>query len=162
MAVFDFPNPVDEVSARMVAGGVVVLAAAYVATGWVPLLVVLAYGFVARVLSGPTLSPWGTLVTRVLRPVLPVEARLTPGPPKRFAQGIGAALTVTALVTVIATGGTGPARVLVAMVVAAASLEAVVGFCLGCWMFARLMRAGVVPESVCLECADITARAPAS
>ena len=45
---------------------------------------VLAYGFVARVLTGPTLSPLGQLVTRVVTPALDIEARPVPGPPKRF------------------------------------------------------------------------------
>ncbi len=66
MALLSFPNPVDEVSARLVAGGAVVLSAAYVVTGWTPLVALLAYGFVARVLTGPTLSPLGQLVTRVV------------------------------------------------------------------------------------------------
>ena len=44
------------------------------------------------------------------------------------------------------------------MVVGAASLEAFVGFCLGCWMFGRLMKFGVIPETVCLDCLDIEAR----
>lgn len=162
MKLFAFPNPVDEVSARLVAGGVVVLSAAYVATGWWPLLAVLAYGFVARVLTGPTLSPWGQVVTRVLRPRLGIEARPTPGPPKRFAQGIGAALTGAAVVVLLATGTATVPRVLVGMVTVAASLEAVLGFCLGCRIFALLMRAGVVPDSVCEECADISGRLAAT
>ena len=63
--------------------------------------IVLAYGFVARVLAGPTLSPLAQLVTRVLTPALGREPRLVPGPPKRFAQGIGAAVTVTAAVLTV-------------------------------------------------------------
>jgi hypothetical protein len=59
------------------------------------LIVVIAYGFVARVLTGPTL---GQLVTRVVTPLLGVAPRPVPGPPKRFAQGIGAVLSVTAAV----------------------------------------------------------------
>lgn len=155
---FRFPHPVDEVSARLVAGGVVALSAAYVATGWGPLLVVLAYGFVARVLSGPTLSPLGLLVTRVVRPALPVEPRLTAGPPKRFAQGIGATLSLAAVVATFALDAGGAGRVLVAMITVAATMESVLGFCLGCWIFARLMRLGVIPASVCEECADISGR----
>ncbi|QYG95562.1 DUF4395 domain-containing protein [Iamia sp. SCSIO 61187] len=142
----------------MVAGGVVVLSAAYVAMGWWPLLAVLAYGFVARVLTGPTLSPWGRLVTRVLRPRLPVEPRLTAGPPKRFAQGIGAALTVTAVAVLVVTGASVVPRLLVGAVTVAATLESVLGFCLGCRAFAGLMRLGLVPEAICEECADISGR----
>jgi hypothetical protein len=55
-----------------------------------------AYGFLARVASGPTLSPLGQLATRVIVPRLAAAPRLVPGPPKRFAQGIGATLSVTA------------------------------------------------------------------
>src|SRR4051812_5682316 len=93
-----FPNPVDEVSARLVAGGALVLAASFVIITWTPLVAVLAYGFVARALAGPRLSPLGLLVTRGVRPRLPLAPRPVAGPPKRFAQGIGALLSTLALV----------------------------------------------------------------
>src|SRR3546814_13262391 len=80
---------------RSVATGVVVTAAATIVLDVRWLTVVLAYGFIARVVAGPTLSPLGQLVTRVITPALPVEPKLVAGPPKRFAQGIGAAFTVT-------------------------------------------------------------------
>jgi len=156
-----FPNPVDEVSARLVAGGVVLLAAAFVVTGRVPLVVVLAYGFVARVLAGPRFSPLALLVTRGLRPRLPLTPRPVPGPPKRFAQGIGAVLSSLALA--LALGGAVPgARAVVALVVVAATLESAAGFCIGCTIFAALMRRGVIPESVCEACNDIRLRRPAA
>lgn len=157
-SVFRFPNPVDEVSARLVAAGAVVLSGAYVLTTWAPLLVVLAYGFVARLLSGPTLSPLGQLVTRVVRPSLSWAARPTPGPPKRFAQGIGATLSVAAAVATFGFGAVGVGQVLVATITVAATLESALGLCLGCWIFGRLMGLGVIPESVCRECADISGR----
>jgi hypothetical protein len=152
-----FPNPVDEVSARLVAGGVLVLAASFALTAWTPLVAVLAYGFVARVLAGPRLSPLGLLVTRGVRPRLPVAPRPVPGPPKRFAQGIGALLSTLALVLALAGASTG-ARVVVALIVAAAALESLAGFCAGCAIFAVLIRRGIVPESVCETCNDITLR----
>tara|TARA_B100001123_G_C14783107_1_gene817415 strand:+ start:190 stop:681 length:492 start_codon:yes stop_codon:yes gene_type:complete len=154
--LFSFPHPVDEVSARLVATGVVAQVVLYLATGWDLLLVLLAWGFVARVLTGPTLSPLGLLVTRVVRPRLGAAPREVPGPPKRFAQGIGAVLTITALLTVLlADSGTVAAGLLVALLVAA-SLEAFAGFCLGCWLFAGLMRLGVVPAATCEACEDLT------
>ena len=64
--LFRFPNPVNEVSARLVAGGVVLMALGALLLGQMWLLVPLAYGFVARVVTGPTLSPLGQLVTRVV------------------------------------------------------------------------------------------------
>jgi hypothetical protein len=149
---------VNEVSARLVAGGVVVLTAALLLTRWTPLLVVLAYGFVARVLTGPTLSPLGQLVTRVVTPALDLKERPVPGPPKRFAQGIGATLSCGALVAELGFGATGAALVLVAAILVAASLESIAGYCLGCTVFGLLMRRGVIPERVCEACAALDLR----
>jgi hypothetical protein len=154
---FSFPNPVDEISARLVATGVVVMAVALLLTQQWWILVPLAFGFVARVSSGPRWSPLGRLATRVIRPRLPVEPRLVAGPPKRFAQGIGAVCSLAACVLVLL-GAPGAALVVIAMLFVAAGLEAFLGLCLGCKAFALLTRLGVVPESVCEECNDISAR----
>lgn len=154
-----FPDPVNEVSARIVAGGVVLLAVATIALDLPWLTAPIAYGFVARVLTGPRLSPLGQLATRVITPRLPVAPRLVPGPPKRFAQGIGAVLSVSAAVLALGFGQHGAAYVLLGALAAAATLEAVAGFCLGCRIFALLMRVGIVPEEVCERCADIWAPA---
>ena len=67
-ALFSFPNPVNEVSARLVAAGVVVLCVLTIALDLRWATIVIAYGFVARVLTGPTLSPLGQFVTRVVTP----------------------------------------------------------------------------------------------
>jgi hypothetical protein len=150
-----FPDPVNEVSARLVAGGVVLLALATIAFDQPWLLLVIAYGFVARVLTGPTLSPLGQLVTRVVTPSLPIDARPVPGPPKRFAQGIGAAFSVTAAMLAFGFDQRGAAYVVLGLLTAAATLEAVFGLCLGCNVFALLIRVGVIPDSVCTRCADL-------
>jgi hypothetical protein len=156
-----FPNPVDEVSARLVAGGVLLLTTSFVLTGWTPLVVLLAYGFLARVVAGPRLSPLGLLVTRGLRPRLPVAPRPVPGPPKRFAQGIGALLSTLALVLTALGAGTG-ARAVVVLIIGAAALESLAGFCIGCAVFGVLLRRGVIPESVCEACNDIRLRVTTS
>jgi hypothetical protein len=157
-SLFSFPNPVNEVSARLVAGGVVVMSVATIVFDLRWLTVLIAYGFVARVLTGPTLSPLGQLVTRVITPRLPVEAKLVPGPPKRFAQGIGVVFSVTAAVLVLGFGQVTAGYVVLGALVVAATLESVFAYCLGCKIFAVLMRIGVIPEAVCAECNDITAR----
>ena len=59
--LFSFPNPVNEKAARVVAGVVFLTAIVILATGAYWLLIPLAYGFWARVLTGPTLSPLGML-----------------------------------------------------------------------------------------------------
>jgi hypothetical protein len=157
--LFSFPDPVNEVAARTVAAGVVVLSVVSLALGVGWLLIPLAYGFWARVLTGPSLSPLGQLATRVVAPALPGRARPTPGPPKRFAQGIGAVLSSAALIA-WATAGWWVAGWFVGALAAAALLEAAFGLCLGCRIFTLLMRLGVVPESVCEECVDLTRRHP--
>lgn len=161
--ILSFPNPVNEVSARVVAAGVVAMTAAALAFDQPWLLLPIAYGFVARVLTGPTLSPLGLLATRVVTPRLPASPKYVPGPPKRFAQGIGAVLSVTALVLHLGFGLTGAAFAVLGAILVAATLESVLAFCVGCHLFGVLMRAGVIPEAVCERCNDIWAdeRTPA-
>jgi hypothetical protein len=149
-----FPDPVNEVSARLVATGVVLMTVITIAFDVRWLTLVLAYGFVARVLTGPKLSPLGQLVTRVITPRLDIAPRMVPGPPKRFAQGMGVTFSVTAaLLTFVHSFFA--AQVVLGLLLVAASLEAFVGLCLGCKAFAVLMRLGVIPEEVCERCADL-------
>jgi uncharacterized protein DUF4395 len=159
VTLFSFPNPVNEVSARLVAAGVVLLSLAAIVSGQIWLTGVIAYGFVARVLTGPTLSPLGQLVTRAITPRLRVPVRLVAGPPKRFAQGIGAVVSVTAAVLGLGFGLHGAAYALIGMLVVAATLESVFGLCIGCRLFALLMAAGIIPAEVCERCNDIWAPA---
>jgi len=139
--VFGFPNPVNETSARIVATGAVLMSVLFVVTGNPLVLVPLTYGF----------------ITEVITPRVKRDHVLVAGPPKRFAQGIGAAFCVTASVLWILDLHTA-SRVVIALLAGAASLEAFVGFCLGCAIFSRLMRWGVIPQSVCEDCNDISAR----
>jgi hypothetical protein len=155
-SLFSFPNPVNEVSARLVAAGVVLMSVLAIAFDLKWLTVVIAYGFVARALTGPTLSPLGQLVTRVITPRLGLAARPVAGPPKRFAQGIGAAFSLSALV-LTGLGYWTAAQAVLGLLVVAATLEAALGICLGCMTFGVLMRAGVVPDEVCERCNDIWA-----
>jgi hypothetical protein len=153
-----FPNPVNEKAARVVAGGVGTVALLTLVTGWHWLLVPLALGFLARVLTGPTLSPLGQLATRVVAPRLGPPV-LVPGPPKRFAQAVGLVLTVGAAMASLVLDRPVVASATLGVLVVFAALESVVGFCAGCWMFGHLMRLGLVPERTCVECADIWRRA---
>ena len=155
--IFSFPNPVNETSARIVAGGAVLMGIAFAVTGNGWILVPLTYGFVARVLAGPTFSPLGRLATQVITPKLSFEHRLVPGPPKRFAQGVGAAFTIAASVLYIA-GAYGASQLVIAALVVAAFLESAFAVCLGCIAFGYLMKFGVIPQEVCEECTNFTPR----
>jgi hypothetical protein len=121
------------------------------------LLFPLVYGFLARVAGGPRYSPLGQFVTRVVTPRLSAQHKLVPGPPKRFAQSVGLVFSGGALLSV-ALGSHVVAIVLISFLVVAATLESVFAVCLGCIAFGFLMAHGVIPETVCVECNDISAR----
>jgi hypothetical protein len=154
--VFAFPNPVNEYAARITAGLVVLLSVLTLLTGFGWGLAVIAAGFWLRLLFGPRISPFGILSVKVLTPLLG-KTRLVPGPPKRFAQGIGAAVS-TAAAILLAAGLAPAAWILLAVLVVAASLEAFAGFCLGCTIFGLLQRRGLIPEDVCEACNNISLR----
>jgi uncharacterized protein DUF4395 len=152
--VFGFPNPVNEKAARVVAGAVAVTALVTLATSAYWLLIPLAYGFWARVLTGPRLSPLGRFATAVAAPRLGAP-KYVAGPPKRFAQGMGAVITTAAAVLALGFEAHTAADLLLVAMVVAAGLESVLAFCIGCRIFAVLMRIGLVPAHVCLECAAL-------
>jgi hypothetical protein len=156
--MFSFPNPLNEKAARVVAGVVALAGVVVLLTGAHWLLVPMAYGFWARVLTGPTLSPLGRLASGVIAPRLG-PPKYVAGPPKRFAQGMGAAFTTSAAILALGFGLTTAANVLVGLLVVAATLESVFALCLGCRVFAVLMRLGVVPEETCERCANIWSQA---
>ena len=157
-ALLSFPDPVNETSARLVATGVVIEAIVFlvVREWWV--LVPLTYGFLARVATGPTLSPLGQFVTRVATPAVEnvlrgrrpgFESRQVPGRPKRFAQSIGLLFTASASIA-WALGAPGVALVLIGLLAVAATLEAACAICLGCIAYSAIWG--------CADCDDISDR----
>jgi hypothetical protein len=133
----------------------VVAATALVAvlTGASWLLIPLAYGFFARVASGPSFSPLAQFATRVAAPRLG-EPKMVPGPPKRFAQSMGAAMTTAAIVA-WALGASTTVTILLVMLIVAATLESAFAICLGCIAFSGLMKVGVIPQEVCEKCNNV-------
>lgn len=152
-----FPNIVDDVSVRLIAGVVLLLGVVALAAHQWWLYAVLAVDFVLRAGWGPSASPLARVVKRV-RPHVHVAAQYTAGPPKRFAAAVGAVLTTAATVLWL-TGATLPVVVIGAVMVIFPALEALAGICVGCLVFGWLMRGGIIPESVCLDCANISRRA---
>ncbi|MHA7305527.1 DUF4395 domain-containing protein [Arthrobacter sp. TMN-49] len=153
---FAFPNPVNEYAARFTAGIVVVLALAAVVGSLVWLVGLIAAGFVLRVAFGPRISPAALLSVKVLAPRLGAP-KLVPGPPKRFAQGMGAVLSIAAFVLLLS-GAALIGWLLIVVLLMAASLEALIGLCLGCVIFGWLARRGLIPAGICAECANVTRR----
>jgi len=156
---FSFPHPMNGNVARSVAFGVVVMASLVIALDFTWLMFPLAYGFIARVLAGPRLSPLALLVTKTIVPKFKLPYEPVPGPPKRFAAAMGVGFTVTALILEFGFGYTVAAYIALGMLIFAAGLEAFLGLCLGCQIFAILMKTGMIPEDVCADCADWSRRA---
>ena len=156
---FTFPELINEISARFVAFGVLVISVpsliliinenrfAYI------LLFSLAYGFLARVSSGPKVSPLAIFVTKVLVPKLNKREILVPGPPKRFAQGVGLLFSTFTIIFFFLDLNL-ISVMLLSILIVFASLEAFVGFCAGCKAFKILMNIGLIPENVCEKCAN--------
>ena len=151
-SLLSFPNPVNEYAARLVAFFVVVLALAFQVTGNEYVLIFMAYGFLARTFTGPSLSPIGQVVTSALIPLLRIPNKPVAGPPKRFAQSIGLGFSIAALITFYLGGSLEITRYLIGVLGLFASIEAFLGFCTGCYVFSWLMKFGIIPESVCEEC----------
>ena len=159
--VFTFPHPVNEIAARMVAGMVVILTTSIIVFQIPELMFVLAYGFLARVATGPTLSPMGLLATRVLVPLVGNKVKPTAGPPKRFAQAVGLGFSAAALLLYYVFGLSFAAYAVLGVLVFFAGLESIVGFCTGCFVFGYLMRWGIIPQDICEKCNNLNLGQPA-
>lgn len=134
MSWFRFPAEVNERAARLVAGTVATSIVAAYLTGAAWVLPVLALGFWLRAGFGPRVSPLAKLAVKVAGHLgAPV---LVPGPPKRFAQLLGAVATTLASLCLFA--GWAPAGWVIAGAVAMlASFESALAACLGCWLYGR-------------------------
>jgi hypothetical protein len=155
---FSFPEHVDERAVRVTATGVALLALTAVLARRPELLVVIAYGFWARVLAGPRLSPLALFATRVVTPRLTGPPRLVPGPPKRFAQALGATASTAAVLLYYAAGAHVAAYALAGVMIVLATLEAGLRICVGCILHAWLARRGAIDAAECAECADVSLR----
>ena len=149
--LFSFPDPVNDYAARFVAAMVVILTLSFLVTANIWVLIFILYGFLARVLTGPTLSPIGLIATKILVPLFGNPEKLVPGPPKRFAQAIGLVFSAAALIALLFSEMSAT-RYLIGILGFFASLEAFIGFCTGCYVFGWMIRFRLIPESVCESC----------
>jgi Domain of unknown function (DUF4395) len=162
--IIGFPNPVNEKAARTVAAGVLLLSTLTLVLSltagdsWLWLTVLISLGFIARVLTGPKLSPLGQFATKVVAPRLGAP-KLVAGPPKRFAQGIGTVITTVA-VAALALGYPIATQVLLGLMIVASGLESIFAFCIGCKIFGGLMRLGLIPAETCAACNNISFAVP--
>ena len=144
--IISFPHPVNEIAARWVAFMVFSMSIAIILTDAYWMIWVLCYGFLARVLTGPKLSPMGLLATRVIVPKLGNKRKMVAGPPKRFAQTIGLVFSITALVLVYGADMASTAEAVLIVLTIFAAMESFAGFCAGCFVFGILMKTGLKIE----------------
>ena len=156
---FSFPELINEVAARLVAIGVLVLSSVVLfllidKNNYVLFfLSILIYGFLARVSSGPKISPLALFVTKLIVPRLNFKEKLVPGPPKRFAQGIGLIFSLFTAITFVVNLNS-ISILLISILILFAALEAFIGFCAGCKVFKLLMNIGLIPNDACEKCSN--------
>lgn len=115
----------------------VVLALALVLVGTTAGTVLVAWQtlvFALGAIVGLQAQPYGIVFRTVIRPRLSPPTELEDAAPPRFAQAVGLAFLVVALIASLA-GVTVVATVAIAFALAAAFLNAAFDFCLGCEMF---------------------------
>lgn len=151
----NFPEIVNENAARIVAFFVMLLSLSALYTGSFLICLILLYGFTARVLYGPRFEPFARLALHVIIPIFKIENIPTPGIPKRFAQMIGFLFSLTAII-LLYLGYNFEFTITLSILSFFAFLEAFLGFCAGCFVFAYLMKWGVVPNEVCERCSNIS------
>ena len=152
--IFSFPHPVNEYAARLVAFMVMIFTFSIIVLDFQWLLFFLAYGFLARVLTGPSLSPFGLIATKIIIPMLGVNKPVA-GPPKRFAQAIGLVCSLVAMVLHYIFAMSTESEIVLGILGIFAGLESIGGFCTGCFVFGYLMRFGLIPNDVCEKCNNL-------
>lgn len=127
---------VDERAVRLTAFGALLILSTFTITAWWMLLAFLAVDFLVRSMGKGRYSPLFVLSRAVLqgsksKPIL-VDAA-----PKRFAAGIGLALSLVAMFLSYS-GFATAARIIAAVIMACAALESFAGLCLGCRVYSLI------------------------
>lgn len=161
------PAVLDEITVRLVAAAILVIAVVALATQQWWLYAVLAVDFLIRASLGPRFSPVAEPVRRVVRPRIARPPVPTAAAPKRFAAGIGAVLTGVAAVLLALASPAGPAAATAVWLIGLAmvvfpALEAFLGLCIGCHLFRLLIHIGLARETVCVDCVPRGPKEPLS
>ena len=109
------------------------------------LLAIQAVVFLIGVAAGPQLTPYGQFFKSFIRPRLGAPNELEDASPPRFAQGVGLVFAVVAVVGYLS-GATLLGAIATGFALAAAFLNAVFGFCLGCEVYLLARRIAPVTK----------------
>ncbi len=137
------PTLIDARGPRFAAAVTSVVLAVTVLSGSWWLLALQAAVFAAGAVAGVGASPYGWLFRRLVRPRLGAPTDLEDPRPPRFAQAVGLAVTGAGLV-LAAAGVPLAVEVSAGLALVAALLNAVFGLCLGCEIYVRVVRRGLL------------------
>lgn len=129
---------VDQNACRLVAAFVVALGGLAIFFKPSVIFLLLTVDFVVRGCGQPDLSPLSRLARFAIRS-LGVSPKPTDAAPKMFAARIGSVLSLLAAILLL-TGPVVAGAAVGSVLIACASLEALVGVCLGCRMYMLLPR----------------------
>ena len=110
------------------------------ATNNIWVIVAQAVVFAIGAIKGPQFTPYAFIYKTLVKPRLKGETPAEDVRPPQFAQSVGLLFALTAIVG-LTTGVTAIFTVAVAFALAAAFLNAVFNFCLGCEIYLLLLRA---------------------
>ncbi len=116
----------------------VVLALALV-TGWVWLATFQAVVFAIGAIKGPQFTPYAFIYRSFIKPRLKSPLRTEDVRPPQFAQSIGLAFALVAVIGAVA-GSSAVFSIAIGAALAAAFLNAAFDFCLGCQVYLLLAR----------------------
>ena len=146
MSTAPAPTRIDVRGPRFGAAITTVVLALALALGQSPIATVLVawqtFAFALGALVGLHAQPYSVIYRRLVQPRLAAPTQFEDAAPPRFAQAVGLAFAVVALVSLLV-GATAVAMVALAFALIAAFLNAVFGLCLGCQMYLmgrRLLR----------------------
>ena len=150
--IFEFPNPVNEYAARFVAFFVMFFSLVILITNNLWAVSLLFIGFLLRLLFGPRVSPFALITLKLIIPLLKNPNKPVPGPPKRFAQFIGALLTLIASIIYFFTTYNAIVISILGVLILFTFLESVLSFCFGCYVFNLLIKVRLIPKNICEAC----------
>jgi hypothetical protein len=130
---------IDPRGQRFSAALTAVVLAVVLITGSVWLLAFQALVFGIAAVAGPPYSPYGLIYRWLIRPRIGPPRELEDAAAPRFAQGVGLAFAIVAIIG-YATGLTPLGMAGTAAALAAAFLNAAFGLCLGCEMYVLIRR----------------------
>ena len=138
MSAAPAPTRIDVRGPRFGAAITTVVLALALALGQSPIATVLVawqtFAFGLGALVGLHAQPYSVIYRRLVQPRLAAPTQFEDAAPPRFAQAVGLAFAVVALVSLLV-GATAVATVALVFALIAAFLNAVFGLCLGCQMY---------------------------